>query len=96
MKIMLCAIGATCLLLFALTVAGPTSASDIGESVKTNCTRCHSAKRICLNLGVKSKGAWVSTIEKMVAKGAKLPQEQVAAAADYLGDLKPGDGPPCN
>lgn len=88
-------LGAACLSLLILIAAGPTAATDIGHAVKTNCTRCHSSKRICLNVGVKSKSAWESTINKMIGKGAKLPQSRVGEAVDYLSTLKPGTGPLC-
>lgn len=76
-------------------LAVPGSASDIGGVVKSACTRCHSSKRICLNVGVKSNSLWKATVMNMVRKGAKLPADQVGAAVNYLTNLKPGQGPLC-
>ena len=59
------------------------------------CSRCHSPKRICLNLGVKSAPAWKATVEKMVGKGAQLPTDKIEAAAGYLSGLAPGEGTLC-
>ena len=78
-----------------LTVAWGASAADIGAEIKKSCTRCHSAKRICLNVGVKSPDGWKSTINRMIGKGAQLPTSQVAAAVDYLSGLAPGTGTVC-
>lgn len=82
-----------CVMVFS--VAGIVGASDIGGVVKQACTKCHSSKRICLNLGVKSGPAWQSTVKKMVGKGAQLPGERVEEAASYLSGLAPGAGPLC-
>lgn len=80
------------LALFLVTMAG---ASDIGDTLKNTCSRCHSTKRICLNVGVKDASAWKSTVTRMVGKGAQLPTDQIGAAADYLSGLKPGTGSVC-
>lgn len=88
-----CVIFSGMLAIFAL--AGLAGASDIGATVKRACTTCHSAKRICLNLGVKSEAAWQATVQKMVAKGAQLSADQVGPAASYLAGLRQGGGPIC-
>ncbi|QGY42039.1 hypothetical protein GM415_10440 [Pseudodesulfovibrio cashew] len=75
--------------------AAMAGAADMGPTLKKACTACHSAKRICLNLGVKSPGAWKGTVSKMVAKGAKLDAGQIDAATGYLAGLAPGSGPLC-
>ena len=71
-------------------------ASDIGPTIQQTCTKCHSPKRICLNLGVKSESAWNSTINKMVGKGAKLPKDRINEAASFLSTLEPGAPLLCN
>ncbi len=84
-----------CILVMLFALAGVGGASDMGETVKQACSRCHSTKRICLNVGVKSTEGWKSTVTKMVSKGAQIPADQIDAAADYLSGLAPGDGPLC-
>lgn len=76
-------------------MAGMAGAADIGQTVRQACARCHSPKRICLNLGVKSDAAWKATVARMVEKGAQLPADQVEAAAGYLSGLAPGTGTVC-
>lgn len=82
-----------CIVSFSL--AGISGASDIGASVKEACSRCHSTKRICLNLGVKSEDAWKATVTKMVSKGAQLSSDKIDTAASYLTGLTPGAAPLC-
>ena len=82
--------------LLLLTVSWAAHAADIGSTVKQSCTRCHSAKRICLNVGVKSADGWKSTINRMLGKGAQLSASQASQAVNYLSGLKPGSGPLCN
>lgn len=91
-KIVFLSVVVASFMLFAFGVSG---ASDMGNAVKQACSSCHSTKRICLNAGVKSAEAWKATVEKMVAKGAGLPADQIDAAADYLTALAPGTGPVC-
>ncbi len=76
--------------------SGMSGASDMGDMVEKKCSSCHSTKRICLNLGVKSEAAWLSTVEKMVAKGTPLKSDMVAPVAAYLSGLQPGAGPVCD
>lgn len=78
-----------------LALAGAGRASDIGDTVKQVCSRCHSTKRICLNVGVKSASAWKSTVTQMVGKGAQLPADKIEAAVGYLSGLAPGTGSVC-
>jgi hypothetical protein len=86
--------GCVCAGLFALV--GVCGAADMGGTVKQVCSRCHSTKRICLNLGVKSENAWKSTVAKMVEKGAQLPAGQVDATASYLSQQPPDSGAFCD
>jgi len=86
---------AACAIVLMFAMAGVVGASDIGATIKQTCSRCHSTKRICLNLGVKNKASWKSTVNKMVGKGAKLPADQIDAAVGYLSGLAPGTGTVC-
>lgn len=86
---------AACACVMFFSLAATTGASNIGAVVKKACSRCHSTKRICLNVGVKSEAAWKATIRKMVGKGAKLPVDRIDAAATYLSNLAPGSGSVC-
>ncbi|CCH48570.1 hypothetical protein [Pseudodesulfovibrio piezophilus] len=76
-------------------LAGFGLASDMGTFVEKTCTKCHSAKRICLNLGVKSGPAWKSTVEKMVAKGAQVAPEKIEGVALYLAGANPDSSVLC-
>ncbi len=78
-----------------LALAGTGGASGIGGVVKTACTKCHSSKRICLNVGAKNLDMWKATVKTMVRKGAQLPADKINAAASYLTNLKPGAGEIC-
>ncbi|ADU61853.1 MAG: hypothetical protein KUA35_07245 [Pseudodesulfovibrio sp.] len=86
---------AGCVVAGVFALAGVGGASDIGPTVKQSCSRCHTTKRICLNLGVKSDTAWKATVARMVEKGAQLPAGQIDAAAGYLTGLAPGGGTVC-
>lgn len=86
---------AGCVVAGVVALAGAGGASDIGQTVKQTCSRCHTTKRICLNLGVKSDAAWKATVTRMVGKGAQLPADQIGAVAGYLTGLAPGGGTVC-
>lgn len=86
---------AGCVVAGVVALAGAGGASDIGQTVKQSCSRCHTTKRICLNLGVKSDVAWKATVARMVDKGTQLPVDQIDAAAGYLSGLAPGTGTVC-
>ncbi|WP_243544414.1 hypothetical protein [Pseudodesulfovibrio tunisiensis] len=75
---------------------GAAGAADVGDAVKRNCTSCHSAKRICLNMGVKDTGAWKGTIARMIGKGARLDPGMTDSAAQYLAGQKRNASPLCN
>jgi len=93
-RIQSCFAAFVCVVAFSFAIGA--SASDIGSVVNKACTKCHSAKRICLNLGVKSEPAWKTTVEHMVKKGAKIPAEEVDETALYLAKLKPDSAPLCD
>lgn len=86
---------AACIVVLMVAMAGIVGSSEIGDTVKNACSMCHSTKRVCLNLGVKSEAAWKSTITKMVAKGAQLQDNGIDVAAGYLAGLAPGTGSVC-
>lgn len=82
---------ASALILFAVSA----SANSV-ETIQQKCTVCHTANRICLNLGVKSEAGWKATVEMMVARGANLKPEQVDSTIKYLFTLKPGTNGLCD
>ncbi|MBI9080617.1 MAG: hypothetical protein JEY79_12875 [Pseudodesulfovibrio sp.] len=82
-------------LMLAIALVGGVSASSVGDTVKDVCSRCHSNRRICLNVGVKTNVAWVSTVGKMVDKGAQLSPDSIDEVAGYLSGLAPGTGSVC-
>jgi mono/diheme cytochrome c family protein len=86
---------AGCMVAGVVALAGVGGASDIGQTVKQTCSRCHTTKRICLNLGVKSDVVWKATVTRMVGKGAQLPDGQIDTVAGYLAGLAPGTGAVC-
>lgn len=86
---------AACVCLSMFSLAAVAGASDVSAVVQKACTKCHSSKRICLNLGVKSSDAWKTTVQNMVKKGAMIPSDSVEEAAMYLAKLDPGSAPIC-
>lgn len=79
-----------------LVLSAVAGASDIGQMVNKACTKCHSAARICNNLGVKNGTAWETNVKRMVNKGAQIPADRVGEAASYLTGLKSGSSPLCD
>jgi predicted lactoylglutathione lyase len=92
-RIQCCFASFVCVVAFSFAIGA--SASDIEGVVNKACTKCHSAKRICLNLGVKSGPAWKTTVEKMMEKGARISAEKVDETALYLAKLDPDSAPMC-
>ena len=86
---------AVCIIVLMVAMAGIVGASGIGETVKNACSMCHSNKRVCLNLGVKSEADWKATITEMVDQGAQLETGEIGAAARYLAGLAPRTGSVC-
>lgn len=80
----------------AVVLVGMAMASDTGAQVKKSCSMCHSAERVCMNLGVKNEAAWKVTIKRMADKGARVSSDQVDSWAAYLGGLKAGSQPICD
>jgi len=78
-----------------LALAMAAGAGDMGETIGRTCSACHSTKRICQNLGVKSPEAWTATVTKMIGRGAKLSADQVAGAVEYLSTTTPDQAPFC-
>jgi len=81
---------AVCCISVVLAFTVAANASDIGPIVENACRKCHSPERVCLMLGVKTTEAWERTVKTMVARGAKVPEERIGEAAEYLADLGPG------
>ncbi|WP_319471187.1 hypothetical protein [uncultured Pseudodesulfovibrio sp.] len=79
-----------------IAFSGVGGASNMGNLVNKACSPCHSTKRICLNVGVKSEKAWVATVQRMVDAGAPLGADMVAPVASYLAGMAPGSGPVCD
>lgn len=64
-------------------------------TVMTECTACHSTRRICDNLGEKDREEWTRTVSEMVSKGADVAEQDIPAVAEYLANLEPGSEPVC-
>lgn len=75
--------------------ASVAPSADMGTEINRACTACHSTKRICLNLGVKDRAGWKSTVSRMIQSGAQLPLNKADDAADYLAGLKSGKASFC-
>lgn len=52
--------------------------------VKTKCTYCHNADRICKNFGRRGSSEWRATVSRMISKGARVDETEAAAIANYL------------
>ena len=76
-------------------LSGMALAQDASQTVMAACTKCHNAKRICTNLGVKDKAAWDSTVAKMIKNGAKLAESDKPAVVEWLAAQKAGAKPVC-
>ncbi len=86
---------ASFILVAVFALAGTVGAAGLDSLVKQACTKCHSSKRICLNVGAKSEALWKVTVVNMVKKGATLPTDKIDATANYLNTLQPGAGKIC-
>lgn len=84
-------------LMFALMsgLALEAPAADTEAEAARVCSACHSTKRICMSLGIKSGAAWKDTVTRMVHNGAQLPLSRVDEFAGYLAGLNKGQGPLC-
>ena len=69
------------LAMFSLTTPG-FSAPDGKAVMEARCGDCHSLDRITSK--TKDRGAWETTVNRMMGKGAKLNDEEKAALLDYL------------
>ena len=79
-------------LFIALLVATATDTAaknDAERLTKSKCTFCHSADRICKNLGRRNPVMWQKTIEKMQRKGARVSASEKAVIAQFLGTTRP-------
>ncbi|EPR35036.1 hypothetical protein dsat_2399 [Alkalidesulfovibrio alkalitolerans DSM 16529] len=95
-----------CILAFILVFAAmagnssfPTDAAahtSEGEAlVKNVCGRCHSAQRVCANLG-RDQIYWERTVTRMRQNGAALSAPDISSAATYLAGQKKDTAPFCN
>ena len=71
------------------------SAADTGADVERVCSACHSTKRICQSLGIKSGVVWKETVTRMARMGAQLPLNRVDEFTDHLAGQRRGRGPLC-
>ncbi|MFZ5426751.1 MAG: hypothetical protein ACOZEN_07235 [Thermodesulfobacteriota bacterium] len=92
-RIRLAALAAS--LVFTLAVSMAALAQDASQTVMTACTKCHNAKRVCANLGVKDKAAWDATVTRMVKNGAQVAGNDKPAVVDWLASQKAGAKPVC-
>jgi len=82
-------------LVFTLALSMAALAQAASQIVMDTCTKCHNAKRICANLGVKDKSAWDATVSRMIKNGAKLPEKDKPTVVDWLSSQKAGAQPVC-
>lgn len=63
--------------------AGPASGAVTPEQlIETRCTRCHDRGRI--DAASYDAAGWTAVIDRMVAKGARLTEEEKAALVEHL------------
>lgn len=53
------------------------------ELVERTCGQCHSLETVLRSR--LSRGQWEARIDEMIAKGARLSDEEIDVVADYLG-----------
>jgi len=92
-RIRLAALAAS--LVFTLAASMAALAQDASQTVMTACTKCHNAKRVCANLGVKDKAAWDATVTRMVKNGAQVGEKDKPALVGWLAAQKAGAKPVC-
>lgn len=91
----ICSLAFVWVLLGALAASSPDAARS-GEQMATGeCTRCHSAQKLCVNLG-KDQVYWKETVERMrMAHGAKIEAGETLPLITYLAGLPAGSAPLC-
>lgn len=90
----LAAVCITVCLVVSLTALA--SAQDPMEpKVQKACSTCHNLKRVCRNIGVKSREEWTKTVTTMVGKKPVLSGEDVPEAIRYLSSQPAGSPPFC-
>jgi mono/diheme cytochrome c family protein len=62
--------------------AATAPSSDIKNLAETACSACHSFDRV--SSSHMTADEWVTTVDRMVGKGAALTTDQAAAVAAYL------------
>jgi len=70
-------------------------AQDAGQTVLGVCTKCHTTKRICRNLGKRDAAWWTAKVGLMLKRGAALNPQGKETVVAYLSGRKPGDRPVC-
>ena len=65
------------------TGAGETAALDGKALIEERCARCHPAAKVFDHEKV-DRAHWEETVDRMIAKGAKLSDEERAAVLDFL------------
>lgn len=90
------------ILVFAAMAGNPSFPTDAaaqtseGEAlVKNVCSRCHSAQRICANLG-RDQIFWERTVTRMRQNGAPLSPPDISSTATYLAGQTKDTAPFCN
>ena len=75
--------------LSAIALAGAGFAQDVSlpegpgkDNLTTSCTACHGLDQVTQQR--KSKDQWAETVEKMIANGAALTEEDTTAIVAYL------------
>ena len=80
---------------FTAFLAVGAMAQDASQIVASACSKCHPAKRVCANLGVKDKAAWDATVTRMIGKGAAVSEAEKPVVVQWLAGQQPGVKPLC-
>ncbi|MDI6712883.1 MAG: hypothetical protein QMD96_06560 [Anaerosomatales bacterium] len=62
--------------------AAPSEASTPEQLIESRCTQCHDRGRI--DAASYDAAGWTAVIDRMVAKGARLTEEEKAALVEHL------------
>lgn len=88
-----CVLGALCL---AFVHSGVRAEEPVTDAfVMQTCTSCHSASRICRNLG-RDADWWQRTVKHMQRKGASISDEQVYTVGAFMAAKPQGASPVCD
>lgn len=67
-----------------------TGQVDAAALIAERCTRCHTTERI--DLAEHDRAGWQATVDRMVARGARLDEAEKAAVVDFLAQRRPPNG----